>query len=112
MAALLAALNWRISRGPSTANQFRVNLRADLPERRPEMASKQQQAQGRETTDRVTLTSEARNMIDLEARLAAMPEVDLQRVAEIRTAIENGSYPVDAHAVADKLIAAQKELKG
>ena len=51
-------------------------------------------------------------MIDLEARLTSLPEVDLQRVAEIRTAIENGSYPVDAHAVADKLLAAQQELKG
>ena len=55
-------------------------------------------------TDTVNLTSSAKLLERLDKTLASLPAVDSQRVAEIKTAIENGDYQIDADAIADAMI--------
>ena len=61
--------------------------------------------QGRaSTSDTVELTSSAQLLERLEKGLAGLPDVDAARVTEVRTAIENGEYTIDADAIADAMI--------
>ncbi len=55
-------------------------------------------------TDTVNLTSSAKLLERLDKTLAASPDIDSDRVAEIKTAIENGDYQIDADAIADAMI--------
>ncbi len=45
------------------------------------------------------------------ADYAATPPVDLERVAKIRSAIANNSYPIVAETIADRLIAIKLNWK-
>lgn len=56
------------------------------------------------TSDTVNLTSDAKLLERLDKTLASLPTVDSARVAEIKTAIENGDYEIDAEAIADAMI--------
>jgi negative regulator of flagellin synthesis FlgM len=56
------------------------------------------------TNDTVELTSSAQLLERLEKSLASLPAVDSARVAEIKAAIENGRYQIDADAIAEAMI--------
>lgn len=56
------------------------------------------------TNDTVNLTSSAKLIERLEKNLASLPEIDSARVAEIKTAIENGEYQIDADAISAAMI--------
>ena len=56
------------------------------------------------TSDTVKLTSDAKLLERLDKTLASLPAVDSERVAEIKSAIENGDYEIDAQAIADAMI--------
>lgn len=60
--------------------------------------------------DTVALTSRAQLLERLEKSLETLPAVDSQRVAEIRTAIENGDYEIDAKAIADAMIRFERSM--
>ncbi len=55
-------------------------------------------------TDTVNLTSNAKLLERLDKTLASLPAVDSGRVAEIKAAIENGDYQIDADAIADAMV--------
>jgi flagellar biosynthesis anti-sigma factor FlgM len=42
--------------------------------------------------------------------LAAVPAIDQARVAEVRQAIENGEYVIDADSITDALLRSDLEL--
>ena len=46
----------------------------------------------------------------LEAAIKELPAVDEAKVAELRNAIESGSYEVDGASIADKLLKMDSEL--
>lgn len=54
--------------------------------------------------DTVELTSSAQLLERMEKTLASLPAVDAARVAEVKTAIKNGDYEIDADAIAAALI--------
>ena len=56
------------------------------------------------TGDTVNLTSDAKLLERLDKTLASLPAVDSSRVAEVKAAIENGDYEIDADAIADAMI--------
>ena len=56
------------------------------------------------TADTVELTSSAKLLERLEKTLSSLPAVDGARVAEIRDAIENGDYEINADAIAEAMI--------
>ncbi|BFM06677.1 flagellar biosynthesis anti-sigma factor FlgM [Halioxenophilus aromaticivorans] len=53
---------------------------------------------------RVSISPEANRLARLEANINAAPDVDSQRVEDIKRAISDGSYQVDAEAIAGKLL--------
>ena len=62
------------------------------------------------TGDTVQLTSNAKLLEQLDKTLASLPAIDSARVAEIKTAIENGDYEIDAQAIADAMIRLDRSL--
>jgi negative regulator of flagellin synthesis FlgM len=60
----------------------------------------------------IQITDQARQLAALEHALQAMPVVDESRVADIRSAIEEGRYQVAPERIADKLMLIEKDLGG
>lgn len=63
-----------------------------------------------DVADSVSLTGAAAQLRRIETSLADIPEVDNDKVAAIRQAIDNGSYQVDAARVADSLLQVESAL--
>jgi negative regulator of flagellin synthesis FlgM len=61
-------------------------------------------------TEGVRITDSARQLAALEQAIRSMPEVDDAKVAEIRNAIETGTYEVSPERIADKLMRMENEL--
>ncbi len=60
--------------------------------------------------DTVNLTNSAKLLERLDKSLANLPAVDAGRVAEIKSAIENGNYEIDADAIAEAMIRLDRSL--
>lgn len=61
--------------------------------------------------DRVELSAQGQSMSRLEERVGQLPDVDSERVANIKQAILEGRFEVDAERVAERLLN-QDELLG
>jgi negative regulator of flagellin synthesis FlgM len=55
--------------------------------------------------DSVSLTGGASHLHELERKIADASEVDAKRIEELRHALSDGRYQVDAPRVADKMMA-------
>lgn len=64
------------------------------------------------SNDQINLSGVASLIQRLDARISAMPVVDLARVSTIRQSIEDGSYHPDPLRVADRLIDREIALHG
>jgi len=62
------------------------------------------QTGAKSTSDTVNLTSSAQLLERLEKSLASLPDVNVDRVAEVKLALESGDYQIDADAIADAMI--------
>jgi negative regulator of flagellin synthesis FlgM len=60
--------------------------------------------------DSVKLTGQAQLMQHLEQAAAQAPTVDTARVAQVRQALDDGSYTVDANSIASKLARMEWDL--
>ena len=60
--------------------------------------------------DRVSLTGQARQLRELETQLASQPVVDAERVAAVRSAVEDGTFTVNPHRIAEKMISLEQAL--
>ena len=60
--------------------------------------------------ENVQITGAARNLATLEQAVKDMPAVNTAKVAQISTAIEQGTYTVNARHIADRLMQMDKEL--
>jgi negative regulator of flagellin synthesis FlgM len=58
----------------------------------------------------VQITGTARQLVDLEQKVRDLPAVNEQRVAQIRTAIEQGTYTVRPQHIADQLMSLERTL--
>ena len=61
-------------------------------------------------TDRISLTGEARQLQEIEARLATQPVVDSQRVEAVRSAVENGTFTINPERIAEKMMSLEQAL--
>ena len=52
----------------------------------------------------VNFSQQAQQLQAIEERLRDLPEVDSERVNQIKQAIADGSYKVDSNRIADKLV--------
>jgi len=57
------------------------------------------------SADRVSVTSEASRLQEIEEQLMAVPEVNSQKVAEVKAMIANGTFDFNPQRIAEKLIA-------
>ena len=64
----------------------------------------------RAINDSVELSSAAQQLSSLQDALASIDLVDMGKVDEIRQAISNGSYKVDAQKIAESLLALEGEF--
>ena len=60
--------------------------------------------------DAVHITGSAKQLASLEQTIKDLPIIDEARVATLRSAIESGTYVVDATRVADKLLRLEDQL--
>lgn len=57
-----------------------------------------------DNTDTVELTDQGKQLSQLASQLESVPVVDAQKVDDVRDAVNNGSYEVDARGVAQKVV--------
>ncbi|MDL0433053.1 flagellar biosynthesis anti-sigma factor FlgM [Marinobacter sp. TBZ242] len=75
----------------------------------PEQAKTQAQgARG----ENVNLSSQAKDLKQLEQKLGNYPEMDDARIEQIRTALEDGSYKIDAEKLAQKMLEMDESIFG
>jgi negative regulator of flagellin synthesis FlgM len=58
----------------------------------------------------VKLTGSAVQLAALEKALARVPDVNLERVQQLRTEVESGAYKVDSQRIAAKLLQLERAL--
>jgi negative regulator of flagellin synthesis FlgM len=61
-------------------------------------------------TDRVNLSAGAKDLQNIESSLSNFPEVNQDRVAQIKQAIQDGNYTVDPERLAAKITQFEQEL--
>lgn len=52
----------------------------------------------------VSLSSQAQRLSQLESKIQSAPAVDSQRVAEIKLALANGTYEINAERIASRML--------
>ena len=87
----------------------RDNTQAEAP-RNPQQpeASNTEAAQG----TKVNLSPDAQNIKAAEKALQEQPDIDDEKVAELREALENGSFSVDAEKLAQKMLDVDQSIFG
>lgn len=63
------------------------------------------------TKDNVVLSSEAQNLVRLQAKISSLPDVNLDRVAAIKQAIADGRFEINPERIAENMLN-QEELLG
>ncbi|WP_439134124.1 flagellar biosynthesis anti-sigma factor FlgM [Pseudomaricurvus sp.] len=53
----------------------------------------------------VSLSSQAQQLSQLESKIQATPDVDTQRVADIKQAIADGTYEINPDRIAESMLA-------
>lgn len=66
--------------------------------------AKMQEAPKEAPKDKVSLSASVRDLQVAQDAMALAPEVRTDRVQEVQSAVQSGSYRVDAQQVADKII--------
>ncbi len=56
------------------------------------------------SADKVTLTDTAAKLKSLESELSSQPVVDNNKVKNVQTSIQSGTYKMDPERIADKMI--------
>ena len=79
--------------------------------RRDDSAVTDNSAGARTAVDNVELTGTAKKLQQAEKLVADTGDVNEQKVAEVKLAIQNGSYRVDSEQVANKLLALDEALR-
>lgn len=70
-----------------------------------------QQTSSKSTADQVQLSQEAQKLGQLQAKINAAPDVNLEKVNEIRRAIAEGRFQINPDKIAENLLN-QEELLG
>lgn len=58
----------------------------------------------------VQITGTARQLADLDKKVRDLPDINEERVSQLRTAIEQGTYQVRPQQVADQLMSLERAL--
>ncbi|EON92410.1 anti-sigma-28 factor FlgM [Marinobacter lipolyticus SM19] len=100
--------------GPGQVNTHRTTAdksgsTQSTQQQAPEQAKSQVQgARG----ENVNLSNQAKNLKQLEQKLGDYPEMDDGRIEEIRAALADGSYKIDAEKLAQKMLEMDESIFG
>jgi negative regulator of flagellin synthesis FlgM len=61
-------------------------------------------------SENVQITGTARKLADLEQKIRDLPAVNAERVSQLQTAIEQGTYTVRPQHIADQLMSLERAL--
>ena len=89
----------------SNRSQLSTNQSASVKSRNEAKQDSNSDESSAALGDRVSLTSTAARLKDIEQQLSTTSAVDRDRVEAVQSAISNGEYTVDADRVADKMLA-------
>ncbi len=97
---------------PAAPNNLRVGGGVSADPRTEARSESQNPVSGDAARDdRISITSTASALQQVEEQLVKLPDVDTQRVETIKKAVENGSFEIDSNRVAEKLIAFDTALQ-
>lgn len=60
--------------------------------------------------DKVSISSQAKVLSDLESKLSKLPDVDMERVDKLKQAISDGSYQINEQSIADKMLNSDRDF--
>ncbi|GIX36260.1 MAG: hypothetical protein KatS3mg126_2039 [Lysobacteraceae bacterium] len=100
-------MNTKIDGLPSPAGRVSQGAAA-----RPAPPQKEGQPSSAAADDSVRLSGGALDLVGLARSLAAEPAFDAAKVQALRTALEAGTYRIDAQEIARRLARLERELLG
>ncbi|NKF50195.1 flagellar biosynthesis anti-sigma factor FlgM [Shewanella sp. WXL01] len=74
--------------------------------------AKTEQASSAVKGDSVSITSQAQGLQSAQSKMAALPDVDQAKIAEIKQAISEGRYKVDPEKLAANIASFEAQLDG
>ncbi len=98
--------------GPGQVNNQKPSAnKAGGPQAQQPAATEQARTQSARG-ENVSLSSQAKNLKQLEQKLGDYPEMDDERIESIRSALENGTYKIDAEKLAQKMLEMDESIFG
>ena len=85
-------------------------IEAERKDKSSDPSSESVNSSSRAISDSVEFSATAQQLSSLQDELASISAVDMGKVDEIRQAISNGSYKIDAQKIADSLLALEGEF--
>lgn len=79
--------------------------------RRDNASSDPGKAQSGSNADKVSVSNMASRLKSLEDQLTTQPEIDQDRVRQVREALNSGEFKVDPERVANKIVDFEKDFK-
>lgn len=70
---------------------------------RPDRIGKQPQAEA-PAPDRIDISDRSKKISELMARIEKLPEIRVDKVRQIREAVESGTYEIDPRKIVDKIL--------
>jgi len=87
-----------------------VRTETERKDKSSDTSSSSVESSSRTVSDSVEFSSAAQGLSSLQDELAAIDAVDMGKVEEIKQAISNGSYKIDAQKIAESLLALESEF--
>jgi len=85
-------------------------IETERKDKSSDTSSESVNSSSRAISDSVEFSATAQQLSSLQDELASISTVDMGKVDEIRQAISNGSYKIDAQKIADSLLALEGEF--
>ena len=100
--------------GPGQVNTQRTTADKSSSTQSPQQASADQAKSQAPSArgENVNLSSQAKNLKQLEQKLGDYPEMDDDRIEQIRAALADGSYKIDAEKLAQKMLEMDESIFG
>ena len=85
-------------------------IETERKDKSSDTSSESVNSSSRAISDSVEFSTAAQQLSSLQGELAAIDTVDMGKVDEIRQAISNGNYKIDAQKIAESLLALEGEF--
>lgn len=85
-------------------------VETERKDRSSDMSSASVETTSRAVSDDVKFSATVQQLSSLRDELASLKDIDMAKVDEIRQAISDGSYEIDANKIAESLLSLESEL--